>query len=312
MIQLAIHRAIPPLAYEQAERIRNIMTESSPNSPPFNKPFNPHETHLQPVSPVHPAAAYVGGKRNLSKRLIELISRTPHRGYAEPFVGMGGIFFKRTSRPKTECINDWSMDVSNFFRILQRHYIAFMDMLRYQITSRAGFELLIATDPSTLTDLERAARFLYLQRLAFGGKVSGRHFGVDPSSPARFDITKLGPVLEAIHERLSPVVIERLPWRTFVTKYDREGMLFYCDPPYFGCENDYGKSDGGEPLFGSDQFAEMATLFHDLKGRFILSLNDTEEVRKIFAGFAISEVETTYTVSGGSRAKRVGELIIRN
>jgi DNA adenine methylase len=83
-------------------------------------------------------------------------------------------------------INDWSDDVATFFRILQRHYVPFMDMLRWQITSRAGFDRLRRQDPSTLTDLERAARFLYLQRLAFGGKVAGRNFGVDTTMGARF------------------------------------------------------------------------------------------------------------------------------
>ena len=50
------------------------------------------------------------------------------------------------------------------------------------------------TDPVTPTDLEPAARFLYLQRAAFGGKVDGRSFGVD--RPARFDITTLVPLLK--------------------------------------------------------------------------------------------------------------------
>jgi DNA adenine methylase len=91
---------------------------------------------------------------------------------------MGGVFFRRDERPNSEVINDWSEDVSTFFRVLQRHYQPFMDMLRWQITTRAGFEKLAALPPESLTDLERSARFLYLQRLAFGGKVRGRNFGV--------------------------------------------------------------------------------------------------------------------------------------
>jgi hypothetical protein len=164
----------------------------------------------------------------------------PHTLYAEPFVGMGGIFFRRDQRPKCEVINDWSDDVATFFRILQRHYVPFMDMLRWQITSRAGFDRLRRQDPSTLTDLERAARFLYLQRLAFGGKVAARNFGVSTSGGARFDVAKVGPLLEAAHERLTGVVIEHLPWSDFITRYDRPGTLFYLDPPYYGSEGDYG------------------------------------------------------------------------
>lgn len=218
---------------------------------------------------------------------------------------MGGVFLRRDLRPKVEVINDWSEDVSTFFRILQRHYVAFMDMLRFQLTTRAGFERLLRVDPSTLTDLERAARFLYLQRLAFGGKVSSRHFGVAPGNPGRFDVTKLGPVLEALHERLAGVVIERLRWEAFLDRYDRPGTLFYLDPPYFGCEGDYG-----EGMFERADFERMASQLAGLKGRFILSLNAHEEVRRIFAAFAMEEIDTTYTLAGGTNAQRARELII--
>lgn len=302
MTDLVHNPVIPPPACEPVEHSRNIMLESSPESA--------QAAGLAPVQPVHPPAAYIGGKRLLAKRIVARISATPHTGYAEPFVGMGGIFLRRDMRPSAEFINDWSMDVSTFFRILQRHYIAFLDMLRFQLTTRAGFERLAATDPATLTDLERAARFLYLQRLTFGGKVASRTFGVDRNTPARFDVTKLGSILEAIHERLSSVVIERLPWADFITRYDRPGMLFYLDPPYFGCENDYGRDSAGVPLFDRSQFTKMNDLLGKLKGRFILSLNDTPEVRSIFSSFSIEDAATAYSVGGGDRQKAVNELII--
>jgi len=262
---------------------------------------------LESVHPVRPAAGYIGGKRNLAKRLVPLIGSVEHTTYAEVFVGMGGIFLRRTSRPKVEVINDWSEDVSTFFRILQRHYVAFLDMLRFQITSRAGFDRLMKTDPATLTDLERAARFLYLQRLAFGGKVSGRNFGVSPANPARFDLTKLTPNLEAIHERLSDVTIERLDWSDFIEKYDRPATLFYLDPPYYGCEGDYGRE-----MFLRDDFEAMARQLSGIRGKFILSLNDHPEVRRMFAGFAIDEVETTYQIGGMDKVKKITELVISN
>jgi len=132
---------------------------------------------LEPVSPAHPAAPWLGGKKLLAKRIIERLRQVPHQGYVEPFVGMGGVFLRRPWRVRTEVINDASKDVANLFRILQRHYVPFMDLLRWQVTSRAEFERLKAAVPDTLTDLERAARFLYLQRLAFGGRCGGRTSG---------------------------------------------------------------------------------------------------------------------------------------
>jgi DNA adenine methylase len=63
------------------------------------------------ITPVRPIAGYVGGKRGLAKRLVALIEEIPHETYAEPFVGMGGVFLRRLTRPPAEVINDWSLDV---------------------------------------------------------------------------------------------------------------------------------------------------------------------------------------------------------
>ena len=259
-----------------------------------------------PVDPVSPPAAYIGGKRQLAKRLCERINVIPHSLYAEPFVGMGGVFFRRTSAPRAEFINDRSRDVTNLFRILQRHYPQLMDTLRFQITSRTDFERLTSTDPDTLTDLERAARFLYLQRLTFGGKVSGRSFGINYSGPSRFNLTTLAPMLQEVHERLASVVIENLDWMAFINRYDRPETLFYIDPPYWGSEDYYGKE-----LFSRDQFKVMADRLGAIKGRFVLSINDVSEVRAIFSAFNIDDISLTYTAAGGA-GKPVREVIISN
>lgn len=262
---------------------------------------------LSPVKPVRPVAPYIGGKRNLAQRLCAIIDATPHTTYAEVMVGMGGVFFRRKHRPKAEVINDWSADVHNLFRILQVHYIAFLEMMRFQISSRAEFERLAATDPATLTDMQRAARFLYLQRTTFGGKVAGRSFGVSVNTAARFDVTKLQPMLEAVHERLASVTLERKTWSDFIRLYDREGTLFYLDPPYYGCERDYG--DG---MFSREEFDAMAEQLRGIKGRFILSINDRPQIREIFAGFNFREEDVRYTIAKSNSLGVFGELIITN
>lgn len=260
--------------------------------------------NFEPVEPARPVAGYIGGKRNLASRLIRLIASTPHDLYAEAFVGMGGVFFRRDRRPGTEVINDISADVTTLFRILQRHYQAFLDTLKWQLSSRAEFERLMRVDPTTLTDLERAARFLYLQRTAFGGKVTGRNFGISRTGPARFDLTKLVPMLEAVHDRLAPVTIERLPFDRFIKRWDRPGALFYLDPPYWGCEADYGAD-----VFSPADFERLRGLLETLQGRFILSINDRPEVRAIFDRFTIEPVDLNYRISGGVTEAK--ELIIR-
>jgi DNA adenine methylase len=254
---------------------------------------------------VRPPAAWLGGKRRLAKRLAALIEAVPHRVYVEPFVGMGGVFFRRCTAPDLEVINDLSRDVHTFFRVLQRHYVPFMEMMRFQLSIRREFERLVRTDPDTLTDLERAARFFYLQRLTFGGKAAGRSFGVSRTAPKTFNVLDLGSLLEEVHARLAGVIIEGKPFAEVLRIYDGDDTLFYADPPYWGCENDYGKG-----MFARADFEQLAAGLADLRGRFILSLNDVPEVRRIFGAFRIEEARLKYQISG--EATDAAEVIITN
>lgn len=111
-------------------------------------------------------------------------------------------------------------------------------------------------------------------------------------------------MLEDVHSRLSGVVIECLPYREFIERYDRPYTLFYLDPPYHGCERDYGAG-----MFETEDFERLASCLKGLQGRFILSINDTAAMRRTFAGFTIRPVTTTYSLPQG-RSKKARELII--
>lgn len=239
--------------------------------------------------------------------MASIIEQIPHAGYAEPIVGMGGIFFRRRFAAKAEIINDRSGDVVTLFRILQRRYPQFMETLKYQITSRREFERLKASDPSTLTDLERSARFFYLQRLSFGGVVSHNSFGGDLAGGKRFNLNNIGPLLVAVHERLAGVTIENLDWSEFIDRYDRPETLFYLDPPYHGSETDYGKG-----VFARSYFSRIEKSLETIKGRFLISLNDTPEVHGIFGAFQFVDVTLTYTVGRGKGSLAREVIILDN
>ncbi|BBF70171.1 DNA adenine methylase [Sphingomonas bisphenolicum] len=264
---------------------------------------------LTNVKSVSPAAGYLGGKRNLARRVCAIIQSVDHDGYAEPFVGMGGIFFRRSARPRFEAINDISGDVTTLFRVVRRHYQAFVDEMEWLPASREEFDRLRAIDPAGLTDIERAARFLYLQRLAFGGKIIGRNFGISTSSSARFNLARLRATLKAIRDRLQPVVIERLAYGDFIRRYDRPGMLFYLDPPYWNCESDYGAG-----VFERADFERLAEQLLEIRGKFLLSINDTPGARAVFSRFHMQAVDVTYSIATGAtgNGKKAGELLIAN
>ncbi|WP_429930526.1 hypothetical protein [Agrobacterium vitis] len=110
--------------------------------------------------------------------------------------------------------------------------------------------------------------------------------------------TRQNPVLSGAPAQF--IFLQKL---AFINRYERPGVLFYFDPPYFGCKDDYGKA-----LFGRDQFEVLAGCLRGLQGRFILSINDRPEIREIFAGFPVEGAALSYSVSGG-KGTEVRELI---
>jgi DNA adenine methylase len=141
--------------------------------------------------------------------------------------------------------------------------------------------------------------------LAFGWQVEGV-FGVSTERPARSNLSSLAPLRDTEYSRLEGVVFENLDWQDVLTRHDGPKSLFYLDPPYFAGENDCGKG-----MFDRSQFATMAEMLRDMGGAFILSINDTPEIREIFEGFHLDEVRLKYTVSAGA-ATDAAELIISN
>jgi DNA adenine methylase len=141
----------------------------------------------------------------------------------------------------------------------------------------------------------------------FGGKVDGRNFGVKREASARFDVTKLGPMLDELHHRLTGVVIERLPYADLIRRYDGPGTLFFLDPPYWGCEGDYGPG-----VFERADFERLAEQLSGISGRFILTINATDGAREVFGRFDVDEVDTTYSIGSAAGAgKPVKEFIVR-
>lgn len=253
-----------------------------------------------------PLAPYLGGKFRLAKTIIGKIEQTPHKIYAEPFVGMGGVFLRRTQIPKAEVINDINGELVNLYRIVRKHPEELCRCVEFRLSARQEFYRLKQTPPETLTEIERAVRFLYLQSVAFGGKLTHQAFGVSIDRPARFNFVKIKDRLRAVAERLASVTIEQEDFEAFIRHYDTKDTLFYLDPPYWGNETDYGKG-----IFRRSDFERLKDVLTGIKGRFILSLNDVPQVRELFKAFTIEQADVTYSINNEG-AKHSSELIISN
>lgn len=247
---------------------------------------------------------YFGGKSRLAKNII---ARFPeHQCYVEVFAGAANVFFAKEARG-TEVINDLDPDLITLYRTVKHHPEELHRQFKYVLVSRDEFKRLMKVEPDTLTDIQRAARYLYLQRMCFGGRSRGRTFGTSTTGVPRLNLFTLQRLLEEAWIRLGQVMIECLDFRDLIPRYDREYTLFFLDPPYW-------KIDGYAHNFVEQDFLDLAEVLAGIKGRFLMTINDTPEVRDIFKRFRIEEVELKYSMSKkeGSRAQRRTELIIGN
>jgi len=236
-----------------------------------------------------PIIPWIGGKRRLADRLIRLFP--PHSCYVEVFAGGAAVFFMRPQPAEVEVLNDINGELVNLYRVIQHHLEEFVRQFKWALSSRQIFKWMQLQPTEPLTDIQRAARFYYLQVSAFGGKVEDQSFGTATTAPPGLNLLRLEETLSAAHLRLASVYIENLPWRDCVARYDRAHTLFYLDPPYWQTEG------YGEPFPWRDYVA-IADAMRSCKGRAIVSINDHVDVRPLFEGLWVESIDITYTVGG--------------
>ncbi len=245
--------------------------------------------------------AYIGGKNRLATKIIQLLP--DHITYVEPFAGGAQVLFHKPPS-NVEVLNDLDFDVVNFFRVCQWHYQELIRYLQYCLASRKLHELHVKSDPATLTDIQRAGRFFYLQKNSFGGLILKQKFHYGVTQPSNYNPERIPQIIQQAHKRLQRVQIESLPYQDILQRFDRPTTVFYLDPPYWGRKL-YRFN------FSANDFKLLARRLRSLKGKFILSLNDRPEVRETFPGFRITRCDIAYTAKRDT-SNRHSEVLITN
>lgn len=244
---------------------------------------------------------WVGGKRQLRK---EILSHFPADGvgrYIEVFGGAGWVLFaKEQVAGQMEVFNDLNSDLANLFRCVKYHCEALQAELDWLLHSRELFyDYVGQLNAPGLTDLQRAARFLYLVKHSYGNVVD--HWANSPKSTD--DVRRY---LFQIKERLKNVVVDNRDFEIIIKNYDRPNALFYLDPPYVGTERHYSVQ------FGEADHQRLALVLKGIKGRFILSYGDVPLVRELYCWCNIYDTNRLNNLAGTPSNKTFPEVIIKN
>lgn len=247
-----------------------------------------------------PIIRWMGGKSRLAKTVLPLFPK--HTAYIEPFCGGAALFFRKPPA-KCEVLNDINGDLMNLYRVVQHHCDEFVRQFDCIPSSRELFEQWLHAPTAGLTDIQRAVRFYYIKQNNFGGKDKAQNYGYARTGASNYRHGKIRARLGLAHKRLCGVFIENLPWQEVFARYDATESFFYCDPPYY-------RTSGYGTVFPLAEYQMLAEIMRTCKGKVLLSINNHEMMREIFAGFAVHEVQTTYTLDSNSQQQT--ELLVAN
>lgn len=245
---------------------------------------------------------YMGGKRRLAKNLLPLFPR--HTAYIEPFCGGASMLFMRQEAAAVEVINDLDSELVNFYRVTKHHPETFISEFKNAIVSRKVFEWERQKPPETMTDIQRAARFYYLQKLSFGAR--GSHFGTSKTSPPRLNLLRIEEDISEAFLRLSRVTVECLSWDECIRRYEGPETFFFVDPPYWETES----YPVGE--FPWEQYVKLAEVMRKTPAKMMLTINNHPAIRKLFSEFKQQALSISYTVGGSRNRSSSSELVIVN
>lgn len=228
---------------------------------------------------------WIGGKSKLAPIII---SRLPeHKTYVEVFGGAAHVIVQKP-RSDFEVYNDIDKHLVNFLLVAREDPEKLQQACETLPYSRWLYETWRdewkagkwPPDP-----FERAVRWFYLNRSAIAkgnspkNKNTGwRHSTSGNPNPARSYQTAC-QLIKGFSQRIRNVQIENLDFRKVILKYDSPDTVFYCDPPYFGCEHYYV----GE--FSEEDHRDLAGLLRNIQGKAIVSYYDHPLVYRLYEGW---------------------------
>jgi len=234
--------------------------------------------------------------------------------YVEPFMGSACLFFALT--PSKALLGDTNVELVKTFSIVRDEPRAVSEELDSIPLGRESYYALRGTKPEKLTDVERAARFIFLNRFCFNGlyRTNARgEFNV-PFSPQKTGRLPSCSQLEAVAALLRHAEIFCTDFEPLVNN-TRKGDFVYLDPPYFVTSVRTFREYGPQQFDLSDlKRLEKALIRMDRCGAsFLLSYAYCREAFDAFGRWHISITRTQRNVAGFAKHRRQAlELLVTN
>lgn len=264
-----------------------------------------------------PILKWPGGKRQL---LPVLLKHTPtdFKVFYEPFVGAGALLFSLS--PPRAVVGDLNEELVNVYHVVKSQVEALIQDLARHHNDEAYYYTVRAQDPATLDPVQRASRFIYLNKTCYNGLYRENRQGQfnvpfgKYKNPRIVDADNLRAVSAYLNS--ATVCIYCQDYRQTVALAGPKDFVYF-DPPYYPIKSNASFTQYVKHNFTTEDHEQLAETFRllDRRGCYVLLSNsNTPFVRDLYYGFEIITVEACRFINcqGSRRGKEPIELLVKN
>lgn len=264
-----------------------------------------------------PFVKWAGGKRQLIDILL-LNTPSVFGTFYEPFVGGGALLF--ALMPEQSVVSDTNAELINAYLVIRNNCEGLIRSLRRHKNEEEYFYKIRSKDPAMLSSVQRASRFIYMNKTCYNGLYRENSKGQFNAPYGRYKNPNIVDAenLRAISSFLkgSQVTILCQDYRTTVMGAQK-GDFVYFDPPYHPLSQTASFTKYVRGDFNARNQQELAETFRSLAERgcyVMLSNSNTPFIKKLYKGFKILEIEANRFINckGDKRGKGLFELIVKN
>jgi DNA adenine methylase len=266
---------------------------------------------------------WAGGKGQLLEQFEPLFPKKINR-YIEPFVGSGAVFFHiaQKHKPKEIFLSDINEELMTTYNTIkndaERLIVELKQHKEYHMTKGKKYYLTIrATNPKELPELERSARFIYLNKTCFNGlyRVNSKgQFNVPMGSYKNPDIIQEDRI-RFVSDLLKDVSIKTMSFEKIVD-FAKKDDFVYLDPPYYPLKKGSSFTTYTKNNFLEEEQKQLAKVFSQLdkKGCKIMQSNsDTKFIKDLYSNYNIHFVKATRMINcNGDKRGKINEVVITN
>lgn len=266
---------------------------------------------------------WAGGKQQLIEQFKPLFPKK-FNSYFEPFVGGGAVAFYviQEYRPKKVVLSDINEELILAFNVIKTNVKRLIKKLKehkknHTKNSNKYYYKIRGLDSNKLSKIDKAARFIYLNRTCFNGlyRVNSKgKFNVPIGSYKNPDIVQEDK-LRKISKLLKRVQIKVMSFEK-VVNIAKKGDFVYLDPPYYPLENRNSFTTYTQGNFLEKEQKKLAEVFKrlDKKGCFVMESNsNTRFIKGLYKEFKIQKVKAKRMINCRAEGRGlINEVVITN